>query len=85
MNIEIHKPELEALIAQRMASGHFRSIEDALVQALESAPLPQEPSNSSSKGSLAELFEPIRGLLTDNEVDTLFRRDSSPGRASDLS
>ena len=32
-----------------------------------------------------ELFEPIRGLLTDEEVDTLFSRNPSAGRPVDLS
>ena len=31
MTIEIHKPELEALIVQRMKSGGFQNVEDALV------------------------------------------------------
>jgi hypothetical protein len=86
MNIEIHQPELEALIQQRMASGRFQSIEDVLMQALKSSPETAEPENGSGpKRSLAELFQPIRGLLTDEEVDTIFRRDPSPGRSVDLS
>lgn len=36
MNIEVHQPELEAFIQQRMASGAFHNVEDALIQALES-------------------------------------------------
>jgi len=42
MIIEIHEPELEALIRKRMASGAFENVEDALLQALRSAPLPQD-------------------------------------------
>jgi hypothetical protein len=34
MTIEIHQPELENLIQQRMKSGAFRSIEDVLMYAL---------------------------------------------------
>ena len=41
MTIEIHRPELEALIVQRMKSGPFHKIEDALMQALETAPAPE--------------------------------------------
>jgi len=40
MMIEIHKPELEALIAERLRSGAFESIEDVLIQALQSSPIP---------------------------------------------
>jgi hypothetical protein len=38
MTIEIHRPELKALILERMKSGGFNNVEDALMQALESFP-----------------------------------------------
>lgn len=41
MTIEIQRPELEALIEVWMRSGAFGSIEDALLQALRTAQLPQ--------------------------------------------
>ncbi len=37
MTIEIHQPELEAIIEQRMATGRFQSIEDVLMDALGSS------------------------------------------------
>jgi hypothetical protein len=40
MVIEIQRPELEALIHERMMSGAFHDVEDVLIQALKSAPLP---------------------------------------------
>lgn len=40
MSVEIHQPEIEALIQQRMASGLFRNVEDVLLYALKSAPIP---------------------------------------------
>ena len=42
MTIEIQKPELEALILERMQKGGFASIEDALMQALEASPIVAE-------------------------------------------
>jgi hypothetical protein len=39
MTIEIHTPELEALIMQRMKSGGFHTVEEVLLQALKT-PLP---------------------------------------------
>jgi hypothetical protein len=42
VTIEIHRPELEALILERMKSGAFQNVEDALLQALKSAPPPAE-------------------------------------------
>ena len=38
MTIEIHKPELEALIIERLRSGGFENIEDVLMQALQGLP-----------------------------------------------
>jgi len=40
MTIEIEKPELEALIVERMQLGEFPTVEDALLQALKSSPPP---------------------------------------------
>lgn len=34
MTIEIHRPELQTLIEERMASGVFASVEDVLLEAL---------------------------------------------------
>lgn len=41
MTIEIQRPELEALIQEWMMSGAFQNVEDALLEALRSAPLPE--------------------------------------------
>ena len=40
MTIEIQKPELEALILERMQLGAFSTVEEALFEALKSSPLP---------------------------------------------
>lgn len=37
MTIEIQKPELEALIRERMKSGGFQNVEDVLLEALKSS------------------------------------------------
>ncbi len=81
MTIEIHQPELEALIRDRMASGHFASVEDALRQALETAPSPAPiwPADEPH-GSLVEICARVRGLTED--VD--FSRDRSTGRPLEL-
>ena len=47
MTIEIQKPELEALILERMQKGGFASIEDTLMQALEASPIVAEPQAKS--------------------------------------
>jgi hypothetical protein len=40
MTTEIQRPELEALILERMELGAFPTIEYTLLQALKSSPLP---------------------------------------------
>ena len=42
MTIEIHKPELKALIEERMQTGAYQNIDDLLIQALTSASPPIE-------------------------------------------
>jgi hypothetical protein len=48
MSIEIQKPELEALILERMRAGAFTSVEDVLLEALKSSPLPTKGVSSAS-------------------------------------
>ena len=48
MTIEIHKPELEALIRQRMESGAFEDVEDVLLHALYSSSV-SEPRPAKQK------------------------------------
>ena len=85
MTIEIHQPELETLIRQQMASGAFRNMDELLTKALGAL---EEPVLAGSRGSearnFADLSEPVRGLLSDEEVDTLFRRTPSVSRPLDL-
>ena len=53
MTIEIHRPELEALILERMRRGAFQNVEDALMQALASSPpLAEEGTASPSREEL---------------------------------
>ena len=63
MTIEIHKPELEALIQERMKSGEFQNVEDVLLQALKSAPISERVAPRNPKKNLAEflLESPLRG------------------------
>jgi hypothetical protein len=49
--LKIQKPELEALIQERMRSGAFQSVEDVLLQALKLAPpLGNEDSGERNNG-----------------------------------
>ena len=63
MTIEIHKPELEALIQERMNSGEFQNVEDVLLQALKSSSISELATPRKPKKNLAEflLESPLRG------------------------
>ena len=69
MTIEIQRPELEALIQERMKSGGFQSVEDVLLQALKSAP----PAAGLSGGT-----------ATHTGADLVAAMQSSPYREIDL-
>jgi predicted transcriptional regulator len=45
---------------------------------------PQSPAPSAEPKNLVELFAPLRGQFTDEEVDTLFSRNRSTARPLDL-
>lgn len=49
MTIEIRRPELEDLIQVWMRDGAFDTVEDALLQALRTAPLPREGTHKDAK------------------------------------
>ena len=48
--IQIHQPEVEALIQHRLTAGGFDTIEEVLLQALQDAPLPTKPASSRPTG-----------------------------------
>jgi len=83
VTIEIHCPELEALIRERIDSGAFQSAEDVVMEALRSSTAP-EPLHRRTGQELIDACAKVRGLLTDEEVDTLFSRTQSFSRPVDL-
>ena len=79
MTIQITKPEVEALINQRLRSGGFKDAEDVVWQALQSSPpeaAATPPKNVEPAKNMVELFAPLRGLNIDFEID----RSNDTGR-----
>ncbi len=68
MTIEITNPETEALIQQYLQSGQFHDVEDLLANALGALKVPVVQPAVKDR-SLVELFDPIRGLFADGELD----------------
>jgi hypothetical protein len=61
-------------------------VERLAQQALDRRPEPHEvPARSGKASNLVELFALVRGLLSDEEVDTLFARNADTARPLDLS
>jgi L-rhamnose isomerase len=57
MTIEIHRPELKALIMERMKIGGFQSVEDALMQALKTSPATDaKPATAAQNRTGADLI-----------------------------
>ena len=84
MTIQITKPEIEALINQRLQSGGFKDAEDVVFQALQSSPpnavTTQQQTDDSDAKNMVELFAPLRGLNIDFEAD----RSKDTGRNVNL-
>jgi hypothetical protein len=83
MTIEIHRPELEALIRERMQIGGFQSVEDVLMQALKSSP----PAAGKDAGFSDEMPAATGADLVAamqaspyKEIDLAPTRDSMPVR-----
>ena len=73
MTIEIHKPELETLILERMKTGGFQDIEEVLIQALKSSP----PAGSDETVPMDET-----SLFTSTDLVAVMQ--ASPYRDTDL-
>ena len=80
--IEIQKPELEALIHERMMSGTYHDVEDDLIQALRSSPLPgSEAAGHENKDHVAMGTELVAAMQASPFKDVCL--DSSGVRATD--
>jgi hypothetical protein len=84
MTIEIHRPELEALILQRMKRGGFHSVEDVLMQALETSPVVDgREAKSSDQRTGADLIQALQSSPY-RELDIEPARFRSPMPARDV-
>jgi len=79
MTIQINKPEVEALINERLQSGAFKDAEDVILHALQSSTSAAlESDDVAPAKDIVELFAPLRGLDLD------FSRNPSTGRPVEL-
>lgn len=79
------QPEIEqGLLARAQAQGVSLTDFAQEVLAREAATGPAMPRPSSNAKNLYDLFAPVRGLLTDEEVDPYFTRTPSSSRPVDF-
>ncbi|HMC63212.1 MAG TPA: hypothetical protein VKJ01_28715 [Candidatus Solibacter sp.] len=82
--IEIQRPELEALIRERMNSGAFQNVEDVIMHALKASAAAEASAAATprpaGRKSLAQLFadSPFKGLDIDFEREPGYGRDVAP-------
>ena len=60
----------------------FKDAEEVILHALRSSPAPKAWTPATQ--SVDQVFAKVRGLLSDEEVDTLFRRNPSTSRPVDF-
>jgi hypothetical protein len=89
MTIETQRPELEALINERMKTGAFQNVEDVLMQALKASPTLDEKDAGRSKREIvrngrrtgrsdaASPFKEIRFVCPASVRTKIFRQRSS--------
>ena len=77
MIIDIHKPELETLIRERMASGAFQNVEDVLMRPLKSSPAVEQPAAPPRKPEKSLGQFPLESPLRDSGLKLERQRDYS--------
>jgi Arc/MetJ-type ribon-helix-helix transcriptional regulator len=86
MNLEIHKPELVHRVNAHIQAGHFQDTDELIEMALdaldEKGLVPKRPARTGQ--DLIDVCARVRGLLSNEEVDTIFSRNRSGSRPVDL-
>ena len=84
MNITL-LPHQEKAIEAAINAGVIHSVEELIDSAIAHLPQATAPiSQAQQAANLVDLFEPIRGLLTDEVIDAMFKRDPSSARPVDF-
>lgn len=82
MNLEIHKPELAQRVNAHIRTGQFHDTDELIEKALDALDekMPAKPAPPRTGQDLIDACARVRGLLTDEEVDTIFSRNKSGAR-----
>lgn len=82
MNLEIHKPELVQRVNAHIEAGHIHDADELIERALDALDeeAPTQPARAHTGQDLIDACANVRGLLTDEEIDTIFTRNKSSAR-----
>lgn len=86
MSLEIHNPELVQRVKRHIQTSHFHDADELIEKALDApeGKVATSPAPLAEPKKLVELFAPLRGQFTDEEIDSLFSRSRSTARPLDL-
>lgn len=82
MQIEVNKPEVAQRAQAYIESGRFHDTDELLTKAFDALDekTPANPARPRTGQDLIDASAKVRGLLTDEEVDTIFSRNKSGAR-----
>jgi len=82
MNLEIHNPNLVKRVRAEIETRHLQDADELLTKALDALDekWPIEPARPRTGQDLIDACAMVRGLLTDEEIDTIFSRKKSSAR-----
>ncbi len=85
MTLEIHRPDLIRRVNAEIQRGSFHDVDELLEKALDALDEKSVTTTPSAEPkNLVELFAPLRGQFTDEEIDALFSRNRSTARPPDI-
>jgi hypothetical protein len=79
VNLEIHKPELVERVNAQIRRRHLNGAYELIEKALDA-----QPARPRTGQDLIDACAKVRGLLTDEEIDTIFSRHKSAARPVDF-
>lgn len=86
MNLEIHNPNLVKRLRAEIEMRRLQDADELLTQALDALDekSPTQPAPPRTGQDLIDACAKVRGLLTDEEIDTIFIRNKSSARPVDF-
>jgi hypothetical protein len=78
MTIEIHKPELERMVQEEIASGHFRNVDDLLTHALQALRAKAGNGTREPSGEIGKPSNPRRLVEIFSDPEPIWKPEDHP-------